>query len=175
MAYSLVPKIAPIAGGNYRLSHDPVTVNPVTKMMAQEALQYRIDEDLLTDKDLLAYNITAWLYEGPGGVQGVKVIQNKTMNELNRQLPVAYDQLPVGYHSEPLAAEWFRSREGRGKQVLRIFTERHPCQGLTNCLGLLNTEYPGVPYYYYFDPKIWPQAKRRSQFIRVLKYSYGLP
>ena len=138
------------------------------------ALAYRRKNNLLSPSDLGAINVTAWLYRDKQGVEGVQVNPNVTIAHL-KQLhgSAATPDAEVGFHSEALAAEWFRTRPQF--TVLSIFTERYPCA--KSCAPLLRTYYPGRTWYYYYKPSSW--TNDRGQFIAraagILKSVYGLP
>jgi len=138
------------------------------------ALAYRTTQNLLSQTDLGAINVTAWLYRDPQGVQGVQVNPNVTIAQLKQQFgPAPTRDAETGFHSEAVAAEWFRTR--RDLTVLQVFTERYPCSKM--CAPLLKHYYPGIPWYFYYRPTSW--TNDRGQFIPraagILKSAYGLP
>ena len=98
---------------------------------------------------------------------------NVAIAELNRAFgPASTRDAEVGFHSEGRAAEWFRLRPDL--QVPQIFTERISCRKM--CSPMLRHYYPGVPWYYYYDPSSWTRdpdelLKRAGD---ILKTAYGL-
>jgi hypothetical protein len=137
------------------------------------ALEYRRTHRLLTAGDLGRINVTAWLYRDESGREAVQVNPNVPLGDLRRpgetrqNLPVE-----VGFHSEGIAAEWFRTR--RNLTVLQIFTERFPCAAM--CGPLLRAYYPGWAWYFYYRPSSWKDE--HGQFVAraagVLRTAYGL-
>ena len=77
------------------------------------AFRYRIagSPQLISRAGLGAINVTAWLYKDKRGVEGIQVNPNVTIAELIRKFGSApTPDAEVGFHSECLAAEWFRVR-----------------------------------------------------------------
>jgi hypothetical protein len=104
----------------------------------------------------------------------VQVNPNVTISQLKQQHgPAATPDAEVGFHSEAVAAEWFRTR--RDLKVLQVFTERYPCA--KTCAPLLKDYYPGISWYFYYRSSSW--TNDRGQFIAraaaILKSAYGLP
>lgn len=143
--------------------------------LPQAALQFRLQHSpqLTTPKFLGGINVTAWLYRDKGGAPGVQVNPNTTIAELIRQFgPAETPDAEVGIHSEMKAAEWFRVRPQL--QVLQIFSERIPCP--TMCGPMLQTYFPGVPWYYYYDRRSWTGGPGNATKYagEILKTAYGL-
>jgi hypothetical protein len=143
--------------------------------LPQKALQYRLDypPPLTTTRYLNGFNVTAWLYQDSAGVQDIHVELNTTIDELQRKFgPAETPDAEVGFHSEMLAAQWFRGKSQF--TILQIFSERIPCPKM--CAPMLRTYYPGVPWYYYYDRRSWigPNGKRIRYPADVLKSVYGL-
>jgi hypothetical protein len=139
------------------------------------ALRYRIagSPQLITRAALGAINITAWLYKDKRGDEGIQVNPNVTIAELVRVFGAASTpDAEVGFHSECLAAEWFRTRPDL--KVLQIFSERIPCR--ETCSPLLKHYYPGVPWYYYYDASSWigNRGERLKRAGDILGTAYGL-
>jgi len=139
------------------------------------AFRYRVagSPQLISRAGLGAINVTAWLYRDKSGAEGIQVNPNVTIAELIRRFGSApTPDAEVGFHSECLAAEWFRVRPGL--QVLQIFSERVPCRQM--CSPLLRQYYPGVPWYYYYDADSW--VGNRGELLKragdVLGSVYGL-
>jgi hypothetical protein len=110
-----------------------------------------------------------WLYSDKSGAQNIQINLNTTIAELNRRFgPAQTPDAEVGFHSEMLAADWFRSK--RELQVLQIFSERIPCPKM--CSPMLNRYFPGVPWYYYYDKQSWKGTGKKAG--DVLKSAYGL-
>lgn len=138
------------------------------------AFAYRTSNNLLSQTDLGAINITAWLCRDKQGVEAVQVNPNVTIAQLKQHYgSAASPDAELGFHSEGIAAEWFRTHPQL--KVLQIFTERYPCA--KTCAPLLKHYYPGVAWYYYYKPSSW--TNDRGQFIarasKILKSAYGLP
>src|SRR5688572_26045987 len=109
--------------------------------LPQAALEYRRKHALLGRRELNAINVTAWLYEDKGGAQHIQVNPNITIAELRKlHGPAETPDAETGFHSEGIAAEWFRLQKVR---VLEIFTERYPCY---RCGRILRQHYPGYPW-----------------------------
>jgi hypothetical protein len=129
---------------------------------------------LTDDRSLGAINVTAWLYRDEKGREHVQVNPNIPISELRKQnVNEETRTRNVGFHSEFMTAEWFRTKVGF--RVLQIFTERVPC---SQCADFLRTFYRGVPcWYYYIDRKslsgTTPQ-ERYQQVVDGLRYVYGL-
>jgi len=139
------------------------------------ALRYRMTASprLITRDALGAINVTAWLYRDRRGIEGIQVNPNVPIAELQRVFgPAPTPDAEVGFHSEALAAEWFRIRPDL--QVIQIFSERIPCRHM--CAPLLQHYYPGVPWYYYYDAGSW--VGNRGELLKragdILKNTYGL-
>lgn len=139
------------------LSHPPGS-SPCDMRLPQEALTYRRKQNppLTTLQYLGAFNITAWLYLDKTGAQHVCVNPNVRIAELIAKFgrPAETPDAEVGFHSECIAAEWFRTQRDVGR-VLQIFSERIPCGKM--CAPLLRHYYPGVPWYYFHDPRTIPE------------------
>ena len=138
------------------------------------ALAYRTAHNSLSQTDLGAINVTTWLYPNPQGVHGVQVNPNGTIAQLKQQSGAApTPDAETGFHSEAMAAEWFRTR--RDLTVLQVFTERYPCSKM--CAPILKHHYPGTPWCFYTGRSSWTNG--RGQFIvraaGILKSAYGLP
>lgn len=142
--------------------------------LPEEALTYRRMHALTDDRSLGAINVTAWLYRDEKGREHVQVNPNIPISELRKQnVNEETRTRNVGFHSEFMTAEWFRTKVGF--RVLQIFTERVPC---SQCADFLRTFYRGVPcWYYYIDRKslsgTTPQ-ERYQQVVDGLRYVYGL-
>jgi len=143
--------------------------------LPEGALRYRVTSTppLTTREALGAINVTAWLYRDKQGVERVQVNPNVTIAELRRVFgPASTPDAETGFHSEGLAAEWFRVRPDL--EVLQIFSERIPCSGM--CGPMLRHYYRGVPWYYYYDSTSW--VGNRGEVLKragdVLKTAYGL-
>jgi hypothetical protein len=154
-------------------SSDPPTSPICDPRLPSAALAYRKSNNLLSQTDLGALNVTAWLYCDKQGVEAVQVNPNVTIAQLKSQFgSAATPDAELGFHSEAIAAEWFRTRTQL--KVLQIFTERYPCA--KSCGPLLKTYYPGRTWYYYYRPSSW--TTDRGQFIAraatVLKTAYSL-
>ena len=136
--------------------------------LPEAAFKFRADNRLLGTDDMRHLNITAWLYRDNQGVEGVQVNPNCTIAELRAQFPPAdpRDAVDVGIHSEGRAGEFFRTR--RNLTVLQIFTERIPCS--TQCAPLLANYFAGIPVFYYYDRRIWPDKSAGD----VLEGIYGI-
>lgn len=139
------------------------------------ALRYRRTANpvLTSPKALGAINVTAWLYRDRNGIEGIQVNPNVTIAALAKVFgPAATPDAEVGWHSEGLAAEWFRTRPDL--TVLQIFSERVPCLGM--CAPMLRRYYPGVPWYYYYDSTSWRgnSGERIKRAGDILKTVYGL-
>jgi len=153
----------------------PADSLPCDLRLPEAALRYRManSPQLITPEALGAINVTAWLYRDKRGVEGIQVNPNVTIAELKRAFgPAPTRDAEVGFHSEALAAEWFRTRPEL--QVLQVFSERIPCRHM--CAPLLQHYYPGVPWYFYYDSASWvgnrgEQLKRAGE---ILKTAYGL-
>ena len=147
----------------------PAWSGPCNVRLPQEALAYRVRQNppLTTLEYLGGFNITAWLYLDKGGHQHVIVNPNVRIADLIRQFgPADTPDAEVGFHSEFIAAEWFRTqRDVAG--VLQIFSERIPCR--ERCGPFLKRCYPGVPWYYYYDRMTIPEKP-----ATVLKRVYNL-
>ena len=79
------------------------------------ALRYRIagSPQLISQASLGTTNITAWPYRDKRGVEGIQVNPNVTIAELILTFGSApTPDAEVGFHSECLAAEWFRGTAG---------------------------------------------------------------
>ncbi len=127
------------------------------------ALKFRVDNGLLSDDNLRRLNITAWLYRGKDGAEGIKVNPNTTIAELLAQFgPADTRDAEVGIHSEGRAAEFFRTNPDL--QVLQIFTERIPCAAM--CAPLLGNYFPGIPVFYYYDRRVWGGSKSATDILR---------
>lgn len=153
----------------------PLGSPPCDPRLPNAAFRYRMagGPKLMSRAGLGAINVTAWLYRDRLGVEGVQVNPNVTIAELVRTFgPAPTPQAEVGFHSECLAAEWFRVRPHL--QVLQIFTERVPCRQM--CAPLLRQYYPGVPWYYYYDADSWvgDHGKRLQRAGDILTCAYGL-
>jgi len=123
---------------------------------------------------LNGFNITAWLYlDKLSGKQDIQVHLNTTIAELAREFgPAKTPDAEVGFHSEMIAAQWFR---GKGQlQVLQIFSERIPCPMM--CDPMLKHYYPGIPWYYYYDRRSWRSGNGRAfkSPSDVLRNAYSL-
>lgn len=150
------------------LSYPPGS-GPCDLRLPQEALAYRCQQrpPLTTLEYLTAFNITAWLYLDTAGRQHVSVNPNVRIAELIQRFgPAETPDAEVGFHSECVAAEWFRTQRNVSK-VLQIFSERIPCAKM--CGPLLRHYYPGVPWYYYHDKMTIPESPGE-----VLKRIYNL-
>lgn len=139
------------------------------------ALRYwRTANPVLTSpKALGTINVTAWLYRDKNGIEGIQVNPNVTIAALAKVFgPAATPDAEVGWHSEGLAAEWFRTRPDL--TVLQIFSERVPCLGM--CAPMLRRYYPGVPWHYYYDSNSWRgnNGERIKRAGDILKTVYGL-
>ena len=139
------------------------------------AFRYRVagSPELISRAGLGAINVTAWLYRDKSGVEGIQVNPNVTIAELIRTFgPAPTSDAEVGFHSECLAAEWFRIRPDL--KVLQIFTERAPCRRM--CSRMLRHYYPGVPWYYYYDKDSWVgnQGELLKRAGELLGGVYGL-
>ena len=110
-----------------RPSSEPAT-NPICDpRLPAAALAYQRSNNLLSQTDLGTLNVTAWLYCDKEGVEAVQVNPNVTISQLKRQFgSAATPDAELGFHSEAMAAEWFRTRTQL--KVLQIFTERIPVQ-----------------------------------------------
>ena len=87
------------------------------------ALAYRRTNGLLSQTDLGALNITAWLYCDKQGIESVQVNPNVTIAQL-RQLygSAATPDAELGFHSEAMAAEWFPDHQSIGPEVFSRFS-----------------------------------------------------
>lgn len=140
-------------------------------LLPQTALQFRLQHSppLTTDRFLSGFNVTVWLYRDDRGAKKVRVNLNTTIAELNRRFgPAETPDAEVGFHSEMLAADWFRIQ--RGLQVMQIFSERIPCPKM--CAPMLRTYFDGVPWYYYYDRQSWKGTNRKVG--NILKSAYEL-
>ena len=152
-------------------SSRPPFATPCDARLPQAALQFRLRHSppLTTARFLGGFNVTAWLYSDKSGAQNIQINLNTTIAELNRRFgPAQTPDAEVGFHSEMLAADWFRSK--RELKVLQIFSERIPCPKM--CSPMLNTYFPGVPWYYYYDKQSWKGTDKNAG--DVLKSAYGL-
>lgn len=141
--------------------------------LPQAALDYRRREALLEPAFLNALNVTAWLYQTPTGGTDVKVNPNVPIRDIVRQFgPAATPDAEVGFHSEGIAGQWFR--EHPEYRVLQIFSERVPCRAM--CAQLLQTYFPGVPWYYYYNRETWREGRRRVAKwpAEILRSAYEL-
>jgi hypothetical protein len=148
---------------------------PCDLRLPQKALQYRLDypPPLTTDRLLNGFNVTAWLFQDKAGKQDIRVALNTTIEELKQKFgPAATPDAEVGFHSEMIAAQWFRGKSHL--QVLQIFSERIPCPNM--CRPMLRSLFSGVPFYYYYDRRSWIGAggKLIKYPADVLKSVYGL-
>ena len=155
-------------------SSDPAFGPACDSRLPAAALAYRRTNGLLSQTDLGALNITAWLYSNKQSVEDVQVNPNVTIAHLKQLYgSAATPDAELGFHSEAMAAEWFRTRPDL--KVLQIFTERYPCS--KTCAPLLRHYYPGRAWHYYYRPSSW--TNDRGQFIAraaaILKSAYGLP
>jgi hypothetical protein len=153
----------------------PSHAAPCDPRLPQAALDFRLRHapPLTTARFLGGINITAWLYQDKAGVQGIQVNPNTTIEELIRQFgPAETPDAEVGIHSEGKAGEWFRLQ--RHLRVLQIFSERIPCPMM--CGPMLRREFPGVPWYYYYNRQSWIGEKGRviRYPAETLKFAYGL-
>jgi hypothetical protein len=140
--------------------------------LPSEALTYRRQHSMLSEGHLRAINITAWLYRDADGFTKVQVNPNTPIQELIERFGRAETpDAEVGFHSEAVAAEWFRTHPGL--QVLQIFTERYPCPKM--CAPLIRRYYPGVPWFYYYDRWSFTEGRRVVRTAaEVLRTAYGL-
>jgi hypothetical protein len=148
---------------------------PCDLRLPHAALNLRLNypPPLTTLRFLNGFNVTAWLYQDKAGEQDIHVELNTTIEELRQRFgPAATPDAEVGFHSEMLAAQWFRGKPNL--RVLQIFTERIPCPMM--CSAMLRTYFPGVPWYYYYDRRSWIDANgvRMKNPADVLKSAYGL-
>jgi hypothetical protein len=137
------------------------------------AFRRRSAPPLTSAQYLGAINITAWLYRDKQGVVGIQVNPNTTIAELIKRFGRAETpDAEVGFHSEMLAAEWFRVRPDL--QVLQIFSERIPCWKM--CAPMLRHYFSGAPWFYYYDGSSWrgPAGERVKRAGAILKSAYGL-
>ncbi len=151
----------------------PDDVLPCDPRLPAEALTYRRSEGLTSELFLGSINITAWLFRDRNGQIDVKVNPNVTIKEIVKEFGHAETpDAEVGLHSEMLAAEWFRQQ--RGLQVLQVFSERIPCSAM--CAPMLKHYYPGIPWYYYYNPRSWKneQGGIVRRVAAVLKSAYGI-
>ena len=128
---------------------------------------------LTSPQYLGSINITAWLYRDNRGMEGIQVNPNTTIAELIRRFGRAETpDAEVGFHSEMHTAEWFRLRPHL--KVLQVFSERIPCRKM--CGPMLHNNFPGVPWFYYFDPDTWvgPAGEHIARAGEILKIAYGL-
>src|SRR5579875_3734852 len=119
-----------------------------------EALAYRRSSNpsLLTPEALGRINVTAWLYLDDHGVRQVKVNPNITIAQIRQEFGrAATRDAEIGIHSEGIAGEFFRVNPRF--RVLEIFSERIPCRHM--CAPMLRNSFPGVPWFYYYDPASW--------------------
>jgi len=148
---------------------------PCDARLPQLALQYRLDypPPLTTDRLLNGFNVTVWLYQDKEGKKDTHVALNTTIEELRRKFgPAETPDAEVGFHSEMLAAQWFRGKSQF--RILQVFSERIPCPKM--CGPMLRTYFPGVPWYYYYDRRSWIGANGKVMRYPadVLKSVYGL-
>jgi hypothetical protein len=140
--------------------------------LPEAALAYRLEHGLTDERSLGTINVTAWLYKDTQGREGVQVNPNIPIKQL-RNLGTEHKNIPVGFHSEFMAAEWFRTKPKL--RVLEIFTERIPCR---DCADFLRHWYESVPgWYYYVDRRSFPDdgGPIWKQTAEGLRNVYGLP
>ena len=151
---------------------DRLPLPPCDSRLPEAALEFRREMAWTDEESLGRYNVTAWLYRDAQGHQGVQVNPNEPMRNLRKAKGHDPDLPNVGFHSEFLAADWFRKQHGLS--VLQIFTERAPCR---DCGDFLRAWYRNVPgWYYYVDRNILSGDKSsvRHQVASALKHVYGL-
>ena len=143
-----MPRVPSSTPSNWK---DRLGLPPCDPRLPEAALAYRREHSLIDERSLGTINVTAWLYRGAHGVEGVQVNPNIPIEKL-RNLGTEYKHVPVGFHSEFMAAEWFRTQPKL--RVLQIFTERIPCR---DCADFLRHWYEDVPgWYYYIDRRSLP-------------------
>lgn len=141
--------------------------------LPQAALDYRRREALTEPAFLGALNVTAWLYRTPAGETGVQVNPNVPIRDIVQQFgPASTPDAEIGFHSEFMAAEWFRQRPEL--RVLQIFSERIPCRD--RCAEFLRTYFAGVPWYYYYNRSSFRDARGRvaARPAEILASAYEL-
>jgi hypothetical protein len=100
------------------------------------ALVFRQAHGLTQPAFLNALNVTARLYREPTGETEVQVNPNVPIRDPIKQFgPTATPDAEVGFHSEMLAAQWFRERPTL--RVLQFFTERVPVAGCVHMTAAL--------------------------------------
>lgn len=98
-------------------------------------------------------------------------MQNGAPNDYQQFAPAPTPDAETGFHSELMAAQWFTERPQLC--VLQIFSERFPCP--FRCANFLRTNFPGTPWYYFYNRKTWLQGRRLTKSpADVLSYAYEI-
>ena len=95
----------------------------------------------------------------------------KRFESLVKQRPISvlYETPGRELIQDDISKEILGIRAQRRDETINVKARRAvvlTCGGFENNQEMIRNYLPGIPYCYYFDPNIWPRAKRRSQFIR---------
>jgi hypothetical protein len=145
------------------------------KRLPEESLRIRREhkpEPLTSARYLNGFNVSVWLYKDAAGRLDFKGFLNTTIGELNRRFgPAATPDAEVGFHSEMHGGQWFK--EHLNLKPLQVFSERIPCPYM--CAHMLRKDFPGVPWFYYYNRRTWEQG---GKFLKspadILTSVYGL-